>query len=370
MNQSIVVFFLTVVIFFNCSKPNKNEENVKNLLILNALTSRTSTISDWKRVSVGGAAITSLIVAQDKLWATTRDGDNGYTSGGIYSSSDGKTWTKTSYSGEAIWDIKYLNSQYIAVGGTTLNGGQGVVYASTDGNTWTKKATLTQSTGLTSISGNSSFYIVAGSGGTSPYFALAVSTDLVNWTAATTTSPYFNRTGSNGAKVIITSSGAGYIGGASNGVLLRCSSSCSTTGNWSLSTIGSDLSFVSMQELNGTVVAHGAITVDNVASSGAYTSTGGAAFTRLTSFTAPTNFSGFSILDSKFVIHYLDSKTNAITFYYSSDGSTWKTKTTKALTTDTSGLTLSKMVYLNGTFFADGSSGSTYYTQSTEISFP
>ncbi|MCB1176900.1 MAG: hypothetical protein KDK36_04910 [Leptospiraceae bacterium] len=363
--KKLLIFLIISTFFTFCTSEKKDDTTVRNLFLLDYINKyNASQIKDWNSAEISLTSsdrITSIKVLQSKFWLTSRGSFS--STGQIFYSSDGKTWTKTSYSGEQIYDINYINNQYIAVGGNST--ATGVVYSSTDGATWTKKATISGSSGLTKIAGNTSFYVVSGSGYTNPnYFALATSTDLVNWTTGTNTTTSFT------SDLVVTSSGVGYIGADSSGRIATCSTNCSSIGNWSLSILGSDIGIVKFADMNGTVIAAGSNNLSGSTSSGAYVSKSGGAFSKVSGLTLPAYTSFTKVIDSKFLLAKYDSSdsSNTKTFYYSSDGSTWKETT--ITTTASDSLSLNHFAVLNGTYVTDSSNYKVLYSSSSKITFP
>jgi hypothetical protein len=366
------LLFLTLG-FSNC-KSNKSDDTVKNLFILNTLQNASKTPTyDWNYITVPNSySTTSLIVAQSKFWITANT-DFGYNAskGYIFSSTNGITWTQSSYSGEPLWDIKYLNNQFVAVGGGGSSKAGGIVYTSPDGTTWTKQATISNTiiTVITSISGNSSYYTISGYGGTSPnYYARSISTDLVNWTHFVTTNSSLSGGSSFPAIQTTTTTAGASVISSNSSFIISCPGTCTTSGNWAISTI--DTTSISQQylrELNGTAVIY---STTSSSAANIYYSVNGAAFTKVTNFTAPVSTLGLSVIDNKFVIPSVANSgtSNQISFSYSSDGINWKS-TTVSMSEGSGSLSLALFASLNGTYVASNGSR-IFYTTSKSITFP
>jgi hypothetical protein len=82
-----------------------------------------------------------------------------------------------------LWDVKYLNGNFVAVG-LGAGGGTGGVTTSTDGITWTKRTTpATTSSELLSVTYGNGYYVAVGSFNTT---AGIYSTNLSTWTGLPT----------------------------------------------------------------------------------------------------------------------------------------------------------------------------------------
>lgn len=366
MKNILFTFLILSISMLNCKK-DKNDDTVKKLFILNTLQNASKKPTfDWNYTSLPDVSTpTGLIVVQSKFWVVTEGSSSN--SGSIFSSTDGATWTQSSYSGESLYDIKYINNQFVAVGGGTSSGG--VIYSSPDGITWTKKATFSSSiaTRLTAISGNSSYYTVAGYGGTSPnYYARSISTDLVNWTHFVTTNSSLSRAGFPFVQTVTTTGGASVISSNSS-FINSCPGTCTTSGNWAISTIDSaSISQQYLKELNGTAV----IVATTSTGTNIYYSVNGAAFTKVTNFTPQASIFGLSVIDNKFVITSITNSgtSNQINFSYSSDGINWKS-TTVSMSEGSGSLGFTLFASLNGTYVSTNSSR-IFYTNSKSITFP
>jgi len=364
MKKISLILMLLSAFLLNCKKDK--DDSAKNLLTLSLLQNLTKTTTyDWYYSTLADAIPNSILVAQNKIWVAAQS-QSSTGIGSIHSSSDGITWTKTSYSGPELEDIKYLNNQFIAVGGRSSTGG-GVIFTSTDGTTWTQTATVASMNTITSIAGNSSYYVITGIGSASnSYFVRAISTNLVNWTSFTTSNIGFSGAGVPRNQAFVTSSGAGYVSNNSGGINI-CASNCTTSTNWSISTIGASSYFA---ELNGTIVA---ISPRGSQPALISYSTNGGAFIQA-DFSGITSYDGISVIDNKFVISSVTNSTavnSTINFYYSTDGITWKTTTTPSMTFRTGAERIGNLVYLNGRYVSiHNNSARIGYTTSPSITFP
>jgi hypothetical protein len=102
---------------------------------------------------------------------------------GITTSTDGITWTaRTSNVSGNLYNVRYLNGNFIAVG-TGANAGAGGITTSTDGITWTKRNTpgTGNSTDLRDVTYGNGYYVAVGMWNTASnaYY----STNLTTWTA-------------------------------------------------------------------------------------------------------------------------------------------------------------------------------------------
>lgn len=101
----------------------------------------------------------------------------------LASSTDAIGWSFASNSGTAIYDVKFLNNLYVAIG---VNIRPSISY-STDGYSWTNNVIKATTNALLSITYGASTYVAVGGGGT-----LLTSTDLINWTLKTSGTSTFN----------------------------------------------------------------------------------------------------------------------------------------------------------------------------------
>lgn len=84
----------------------------------------------WSSVSTGSSDQMFGSAFGEGLFVVTDEGGNG-----IYSSTDGTSWTLRESAGRDNWRAKY-NDGYFVVGSGT-NGGNGFIYASSNGTSWT-----------------------------------------------------------------------------------------------------------------------------------------------------------------------------------------------------------------------------------------
>lgn len=139
-------------------------------------TYTTDSGNSWTSVTSALGNITTArgIAAGAGLYVVV--GTTSTTNGGIATSTDGSTYTnRTSNSGgtTTINTVRFLNNQFIAVGGT------GYLATSSDGITWTKQTTGTSAT-LYDVTWTGTNYVVVGDPGT-----ILKSTNLTSWASAT-----------------------------------------------------------------------------------------------------------------------------------------------------------------------------------------
>jgi len=247
--------------------------------------------------------------------------------GGIYTSSNGTSWTQRSNS--ATRGVAYGNNTFVAVGGsgTIFTSSDETIYDATGTSSvpsdWTSRTTPTSQTLNEVTYGNSIFVVVGGAG------TIITSTDGISWTSRT--SPHSNSindlTYENSTFVAV--GGAGNIITSSDGI-----SWTSRTSNTS-------------QELYG--VAYGNSTFVVVGNSGTVlTSSDGTTWTSRTSATSANWEGGVTYGNSLFVAVGVGGKMQT-----SSDGITWTERDSKI----TTNAVIYAVTYGNNIFVALGSGG-------------
>jgi hypothetical protein len=247
--------------------------------------------------------------------------------GGIYTSSNGTSWTQRSNS--ATRGVAYGNNTFVAVGGsgTIFTDSDETIYVATGTSSvpsdWTSRTTPTSQTLNEVTYGNSIFVVVGGAG------TIVTSTDGISWTSRT--SPHSNSindlTYENSTFVAV--GGTGNIITSSDGI-----SWTSRTSNTS-------------QELFG--VAYGNSTFVVVGNSGTVlTSSDGTTWTSRTSATSANWEGGVTYGNSLFVAVGAGGKMQT-----SSDGITWTERTSQIPT----GAVIYAVTYGNNIFVALGSGG-------------
>jgi hypothetical protein len=141
------------------------------------------TAESWATVTVPLTWTQRLIHGDGSINTIAYNGSNLYvaagSSGSLYSSPDGVTWTSrtSGFSSDSILKVAYGNGLWVAVGDS------GKISTSTDGITWTARtANMAASTIYDVIYANSIWVAVGSAGGTSNTGGITYSTDGITWT--------------------------------------------------------------------------------------------------------------------------------------------------------------------------------------------
>lgn len=360
-----VILGIAIITSNNCNKSSGND-STKNLTALYLLSKNSVTYTFYSAtIAANSGTIQTLVTLQNKVFVSYNTQSS--TGNNIYTSTDGKTWTNTSYDGvTAIYDINYINGTYYAVGGSKI-------YSSSDGNTWTLRNTISN-TSLYSIAGNSSYLVVAGSGNSG--FLGSISTDQFSTYTNLTNSTNLYISGSSiisGIKAVVLSSGAGYIFSTGGGATI-CLTSCSTSGNWSAYTIDSSVSVSTASQYKGVAMVNNGTMVYVMGNGNTYYSTGSTTFTKssqtmpagyISTTSSGSYFTSYAILNGKFAF-YLAQNGSTYNVYTSSDGNTWSFNT-QNVTNQGSGYTVNALAYLNGIYISADTGGKLSYSSTYTI---
>lgn len=222
------------------------------------------------------------------------------TNGAIRKTTDGVNWVGVpSTTTFALTEVRYLNGNFIAVGGS---GGVGVLVTSTDGTTWVQRGISgnnvsgTNNSILLSVAYGGGKYVAVGAQGTILY-----SSDLTTWTLVTTAAgtKSFNRVAYGGGTFVAVGA-AGIVYSSTDGVTWTSCSAGATQFN--------DVIYA-----NGLFVAVGA-------SGAVYTSPDGVTWTSRSA--GSSQFNQVIYANSLFV-----AVGNSSACYTSTDGVTWTSRT-------------------------------------------
>lgn len=247
----------------------------------------------------------------------------GMASTGIFTSTDGKTWTAGS--GASGTAVTFGNGKFVSV---NISNGTGLAYTSTDGVTWSGGTSGVNVT-LSDIVYGNSLYVAVGSGGYVYY-----STDGRSWTAGTGTSVVlYGVTFRNGRFVAVGGSSAATAYYSLDGKTWTASNTINSTNPFNDVTYG-----------NGKFVAVGF---------NGYTaySTDGVTWTAGTGTSNTVTLNSVAYANGRFVA--VGTSVN----YNSDDGITWRASNSIGTLTD--------VTYGNGRFVAVGNSGLTTYIEFT-----
>lgn len=253
------------------------------------------------------------------------------TSGAIRKTTDGSTWLAvTSRTTQSLYEVQYLNSNFIAVGAV------GTIVSSTDGTTWTARTSGASGTLFSVAYGNSKYVVVSTAG------VVLYSSDLVNWATAsgTGTSAFYRVIYANSLFVAVGVNGALYT--SSDGV------------TWTSRSAGSQ-TFNDVIYENSLFVAVG---------------NGGACYTSSDGVTWTSRSAGGALLRKVTYGNSLFVAVGLNVIYTSSDGATWTSRTIPSYTSAAyAGTVTLYSVAWNGTSFVAVGQYGRYVTSSDGITW-